>query len=236
MSNLINNYGLNVNANYTGAVFASPHLDFTGTGSLVNNSLTLAGEGTLTLYGAGELSITGFGHLALSLSPNTSFTITSSVPAERSLTLVLSGVIEGHARLHHHIELKRGSNYTERLVLKVAGHLDLFTRVTHLAKSTSKLTTKLVLNDGAKAIARGTIIIDALASGSVASERLDALLLGVKAEANLLPVLQVATDDISCKHGATVGHVDQNILFYLQSRGLDDASSKQVLSDAFLNS
>ncbi len=236
MPNLVKNYGLNINANYTGVVFASPSLEFSGAGSLVNNSLTLAGEGTVTLSGAGELSITGFGHLALSLAPNTSFTITSSLSAEQSLELVLTGTVSEYSRCIHHITLAANTSYTERFALKVAGHLDLFTQVTHLAKATSKLTTKLVLNDGAKAIARGTIIIDANAAGSVASERLDALLLGTTAEADLLPVLQVATDDVSCKHGATVGHADQNILFYLQSRGLDDVSSKQVLADAFLNS
>ncbi len=236
MINQIKNYGLNVNANYTGVVFAASHLDFSGAGSLVDNSLTLAGEGTLTLSGEGELSLSGHGHLTLFLSPNTSFSITSSIAAEQSLELTLTGTAEAHTRLHHHIELNQNSSYSEHVALKVTGHLDLFTQVTHLAKSSSKLTTKLVLNDGAKAIARGTIIIDVDAAGSIASERLDALLLGEKAEADLLPVLQVATDDVSCKHGATVGHADQNVLFYLQSRGLDDASSKRVLADAFLNS
>jgi Fe-S cluster assembly protein SufD len=203
------------------------------------------GENTLTLFGEGELSITGHGHLTLSLSPNTSFTIISSVAANQSLNIEcklspsyggVGGGFNDHIKLHHHLALALGATYTERLALKVSGHLDLLTEVTHLAKSSSKLTTKLVLNDGAQAIIRGTIIIDANAGGSIASERQDALLLGTKAEARLLPVLQVANHDVSCKHGATVGHVDQNALFYLQSRGLDDAGSEQVLADAFLNS
>ncbi|HCC84027.1 TPA: hypothetical protein DEP96_04225 [Candidatus Uhrbacteria bacterium] len=236
MRKLIKNYGLNVNANYSGVVFAAPHLDFTGAGSLVDNSLTLAGEGTLTLSGEGELLLTGHGHLTLSLLPNTFFTVTSSILAEQSLDMVLTGSVGEYTRVIHHVDLALHATYSERLALKVSGHLDLFTQITHLAKSTSKLITKLVLTDGAKAIARGTIIIDAHAAGSVASERLDALLLGAKAEADLLPVLRVATDDVSCKHGATVGHIDHQALFYLQSRGLDDAGSKQTLSDAFLNS
>lgn len=236
MTDKMKNYGLNIHADYSGVVFALPSLDFTGAGSLVDNTLTLAGKGTLTLAGEGELSLTGFGRLTLSLLPNTSFTITSVVAAQQSLELILSGLVGDYVQLSHHIILHHSASYTERVALKVSGHLDLFTQVTHLAQSSSKLTTKFVLQDGAKAIARGTIIIDANAAGSVASERQDALLLGTKAKADLLPVLQVANDDVSCKHGATVGHLDSHILFYLQSRGLDYASSQQVLSDAFLNS
>ncbi len=236
MENEIKKYALQVAADYSGVVWAATSIDFSGAGSLVNNSLQLAGEGTLILSGEGELSITGYGHLTLSLLPNSSFTITSFIAADQSLELVLAGTVGDYVSLSHHIELDRGSNYAERIALKVAGHLDLLTSVTHLAPATSKLITKLVLEDGAKAIARGTIVITADAASSVASERLDALLLGQKAEADLMPVLQVATDDISCKHGATVGHADQNALFYLAIRGLNNAESRQTLADAFLNS
>ena len=44
----------------------------------------------------------------------------------------------------------------------------------------------------------------------------------------------IDTDDVACKHGASVGHMDENALFYLASQGVDPAAARAVLTEAFL--
>jgi Fe-S cluster assembly protein SufD len=59
------------------------------------------------------------------------------------------------------------------------------------------------------------------------------LLLGPKAIANTKPHLEIDADDVSCSHGATVGQLDEQQLFYLRSRGIPESVAKDVLIWAF---
>jgi Fe-S cluster assembly protein SufD len=61
-----------------------------------------------------------------------------------------------------------------------------------------------------------------------------ALILGERAEVNAKPELEIYADDVSCAHGNTVGALDENALFYLQSRGLPRDEAQALLTEAFL--
>ena len=61
-----------------------------------------------------------------------------------------------------------------------------------------------------------------------------ALLLSRKCEADAKPELEIYADDVACSHGATVGEIDDNHLFYLTSRGIPKAEARQMLIEAFL--
>jgi len=61
------------------------------------------------------------------------------------------------------------------------------------------------------------------------------LLLGCNSQAISIPKLEVEADDVDCKHGAAVSKLDDEQIFYLQSRGIDYCSAKNILIDAFLN-
>ncbi len=65
-------------------------------------------------------------------------------------------------------------------------------------------------------------------------QSLRGLLLQRAATVNLKPELEIFADDVKCAHGATVGELDRNALFYLQSRGLDEARAKALLTRAFV--
>jgi Fe-S cluster assembly protein SufD len=60
------------------------------------------------------------------------------------------------------------------------------------------------------------------------------LLLSGQAEIDARPQLEILTDDVKCSHGATTGQLDENMLFYLLSRGLDPSAARAVLIHAFL--
>ena len=53
-------------------------------------------------------------------------------------------------------------------------------------------------------------------------------------EADAKPELEIFADDVVCSHGATVGELDETHLFYLRSRGIDEAEARAMLIDAFL--
>ena len=61
-----------------------------------------------------------------------------------------------------------------------------------------------------------------------------ALLLSRDAEADAKPELEIFADDVVCSHGATVGELDENLMFYLKSRGIAEEDARNMLIDAFL--
>jgi Fe-S cluster assembly protein SufD len=72
------------------------------------------------------------------------------------------------------------------------------------------------------------------AHGTDSRQSLRGLLAGPEAEIDLRPQLEIYTDDVKCSHGATAGKLDDNMLFYLLSRGLDRDTAQRLLKWAFL--
>ncbi|HLK70495.1 MAG TPA: SufD family Fe-S cluster assembly protein [Steroidobacteraceae bacterium] len=80
----------------------------------------------------------------------------------------------------------------------------------------------------------GHIHIHAAAAGASAQQSLRGLLEGTHAEIDLRPRLQIDVDEVTAQHGATTGRLDENLLFYLLSRGLDAQTARTLLKWAFL--
>ncbi len=72
------------------------------------------------------------------------------------------------------------------------------------------------------------------ADGSDSRQTAKALLAGGRAEADLKPELEILADDVKCAHGAAVGDLDADSLFYLRSRGIPEAEARSLLVRAFL--
>src|SRR5690606_23168500 len=68
-----------------------------------------------------------------------------------------------------------------------------------------------------------------------ARQRSDNLLLAEQAEIDTRPELEIYADDVKCSHGATVGELDAEHMFYLRSRGLDEDAARALLTFAFAN-
>jgi Fe-S cluster assembly protein SufD len=80
----------------------------------------------------------------------------------------------------------------------------------------------------------GKIVVHKGAHGTDSSQSLRGLLAGPDAEIDVRPQLEIYTDDVRCNHGATAGKLDDNMLFYLLSRGLDRETALRLLKWAFL--
>ena len=105
----------------------------------------------------------------------------------------------------------------------------------HIGKKTkSNLKIKGVLFDSSKFVSENLIRIEKEASGSNAREENKNLLLGERARAITIPKLEIEANEVSCSHGAAVSKLNEDQIFYLQSRGLDLNEAKSFLINAFL--
>ncbi|MEY5097614.1 MAG: Fe-S cluster assembly protein SufD [Pseudomonadota bacterium] len=113
-------------------------------------------------------------------------------------------------------------------------HLDHHIRVDHrLPQGSSRALYKGVLGRTSRAVFDGKVIVHPGAQQTDASQINRNLLLTEKAEIDTKPRLEIWADDVKCSHGATVGPLDAEQVFYLRSRGLDDASARALLTHAF---
>ncbi|EHH68592.1 ABC transporter permease protein [Gluconobacter morbifer G707] len=112
---------------------------------------------------------------------------------------------------------------------------DLTSMIHHAAPDCgSRQTVKTVLSDAGQGVFQGKILVDRIAQKTDGYQMNQALLLSEKAQINSKPELEIYADDVRCSHGATVGALDEEQLFYLRSRGIPDSQARDLLVQAFL--
>ena len=113
-------------------------------------------------------------------------------------------------------------------------HLDYDTLQEHLAPdTTSDFAFKGALRDRSTAVWRGMIRVAERAQKTNAYQENRNLLLSPEAHADSIPGLEIQANDVRCTHGATVGQVDREQLFYLMSRGLTRAEAERLIVRGF---
>ncbi len=90
-----------------------------------------------------------------------------------------------------------------------------------------------IIGDRGRGVFNGKVVVRPKAQRIDARQSNDNLLLGAHAEIDTKPELEIYADDVKCSHGATVGELDPDHLFYLRSRGIDADSARQLLTTAF---
>ncbi len=114
-------------------------------------------------------------------------------------------------------------------------HIDNTTWVTHRAVGgNSRQVFKGVLDEQAKGIFQGKVLVERDAQKTDAHQLSKALLLSDRAEMDGKPELEIYADDVKCGHGCTVGDIDEKALFYLRARGIDEETARALLIEAFL--
>ncbi|WP_439578800.1 Fe-S cluster assembly protein SufD [Elioraea sp.] len=114
-------------------------------------------------------------------------------------------------------------------------HADTTTVIDHAAPDCeSNQTVKTVLTGRARGVFQGKIHVHQVAQKTDGYQMNQALLLSPEAEINSKPQLEIYADDVKCSHGATVGELDHDQLFYLRSRGIAEVEAKSMLVQAFL--
>jgi Fe-S cluster assembly protein SufD len=113
--------------------------------------------------------------------------------------------------------------------------LEIVTTVRHIEPSArSRQTIRSVLGQTATGSFLGKIEVAREGQQTDAEQSVKAMLLDRGATANAKPELEIYADDVKCAHGATVGELDRNQLFYAAARGLDPASARALLLEGFV--
>lgn len=114
-------------------------------------------------------------------------------------------------------------------------HIDLDTHQNHLAPSTSSdFMYKGVLLDSSRSVWKGMVYVAPNATKTDGYQANRNLVLSDQARADSIPGLEILTDDVRCSHGATVGKIDKDQVFYLRTRGLPEKEAERLIVEGFL--
>jgi Fe-S cluster assembly protein SufD len=153
----------------------------------------------------------------------------------KQFTVVLGG---GLVRSSLEAHLQEAGSILESFAL-LAGHgdrhVDCVNIVVHAAPDTrSRQTARCIASDVSRVIFNSKVIVQAGAKNADSQQSCRGLLLSPNAEIDTRPQLEIHADEVKCAHGATVGRLDPDMLFYLLSRGLDRDTAQSLLVYAFL--
>lgn len=142
------------------------------------------------------------------------------------------------ARSEIHITLRSGAECELNGLFLGQGrqHVDNHTVIRHTEPhGTSRETYRGVLDGRARGVFQGRILVQPDAQKTSAEMNNRNLLLSEDAEIDTKPQLEILADDVKCSHGVTVGQLSPEAVFYLESRGVDRASARNMLTFAFAN-
>jgi Fe-S cluster assembly protein SufD len=119
---------------------------------------------------------------------------------------------------------------------KEAQHVDNHTLIDHARPhGSSRENYKGILDGRSTGVFNGSIVVRKDAQKTDARQSNKNLLLSPDAEINTKPQLEILADDVKCSHGATIGHMDQEAIFYMRSRGIDKSAARSLMMYAFCN-
>jgi Fe-S cluster assembly protein SufD len=135
----------------------------------------------------------------------------------------------------HTLEGENGETHSYGLFLAdKQQHIANFVNVDHTAPNcNSTQLFKGVLDDNATGAFNGRIMVHKAAQGTNAYQSNNNIILSENARMDTKPQLEIFADDVKCSHGATVGQLDENALFYLRSRGIDAHEARLMLMFGF---
>src|SRR3989338_1481557 len=115
-------------------------------------------------------------------------------------------------------------------------HVDNHTSVDHRVPSaTSNQLYKGILNDAARAVFNGKIFVRPIAQQTNSYQLNKNLLLGKDCQVDTKPQLEIFADDVKCTHGATIGQLNEDEIFYLQARGVPRKIATRILTQGFVD-
>ncbi|MBS0255630.1 MAG: SufD family Fe-S cluster assembly protein [Proteobacteria bacterium] len=143
----------------------------------------------------------------------------------------------GYGRVEVSATLGEGADFTLGAVQLCDGDAkrEVVASVTHAGPdATSRQLVRSVAGGRSSASVLGRIVVDKGADGTDAEQSIRALLLARGASANARPELEIHADDVKCAHGCAVGELDEGALFYMAARGLDPATARALMLQAFI--
>jgi Fe-S cluster assembly protein SufD len=163
----------------------------------------------------------------------------AEISVAKDATFVLFGLANAssYGRIELDVSLHKGASFefNAAVIGGASSTNEIVTTVRHIEpNAVSRQTVRSVLGGNAIGSYLGKVAVARGADGTDAEQSVKAILLGRGATANAKPELEIYADDVKCAHGATVGELDAQQLFYALSRGLDPASARALLLEGFV--
>jgi Fe-S cluster assembly protein SufD len=159
------------------------------------------------------------------------------VGADASIQWTVGGLGGRLAKVNQEVALTgSGADAQVNGVMFTTGkqHLAYFTRQDHAAPQTrSDLLYKAGLKDSSRIVWKGMIRVEKDAQKTDAYQKDDNLILSDHARADSIPGLEIEANDVRCTHGATAGRVDEEMIFYLQARGVPKPTAIRLIVEGF---
>jgi len=122
-------------------------------------------------------------------------------------------------------------------IIEKKQHVDHSTLVHHTAPNCESYQQyKQIFDDKSVGVFNGKVLVDKVAQKINAFQQNNNILVSDKATINAKPQLEIFADDVRCSHGCTIGQLDEDALFYMQSRGIGKKEARALLMFAFANS
>lgn len=203
---------------------------YAGTGTYFTNAVTelVAGEGAVVDHYKLECESVEAFHVA-----------TTQVHEERAAAVTTRAISLGGAVVRNELNIAltgEGASVVLEGLYVLAGrqHVDNHTVVDHARPHCESLELyKGILDESARGIFDGKIIVRPGAQKTVSRQTNNNLLLSETAIADSKPTLEIFNDDVKCNHGSTIGQLDEESMFYLRSRGIGEAEARSLLVYAF---
>ena len=160
-----------------------------------------------------------------------------TVGAGASVQIFALNTAARYGRIELGVTLHDGSNFSFDAAMIGGGQstLEIVTTVSHSEpNATSRQTVRSVLGGKGTGSYLGKVAVARDAQHTDSEQSVKAMLLDRGATANAKPELEIYADDVKCAHGATVGELDANQLFYAAARGLPPATAKALLLEGFI--
>lgn len=163
----------------------------------------------------------------------------TAVSQGRNARYTCNAISLGALLSRHHLNIYSNGEQTETTLngLTMLGNQQLGDLHSAIALSKPHCTTrqlqKNIVGDRAHVVFNGKVFVPKLAQLTDAGQLNRNLLLSRKARVDTKPQLEIVADNVKCTHGATVGQLDNDEVFYLQSRGIDAESARRLLVYAF---
>jgi FeS assembly protein SufD len=147
-----------------------------------------------------------------------------------------TGAALSRSQIHAAFEGEGSSlNVSGALLMRDRQHCDTTLVIEHqVPRCTSRELFKAVLDNEARGVFQGKIIVSPGAQKTDGKQMAQALLLSESAEFDSKPELEIFADDVVCGHGSTSGEIDEDLLFYLEARGIPEVQARALLIQAFV--
>jgi len=201
-----------------------------GTGTILSNSATelIAGEGATV------------SHYMIEREHKEAFNIsTLRIQQGRSANVASHSLLLGGGLVRNNVHPVLAGEGGECLINGLfigedRQHLDNYMHVEHASPHcSSRQFYNGILDEHAHGVFHGRIVVHKQAQKTDAKQTNRNLLLSDDTQMDTKPQLEIYADDVKCTHGATIGQIEENALFYLRSRGIDETSARKILLLAF---